>query len=361
MHARHQPAKGMMALVELGRLPAGDRDVLGRRLHQIVGQAGFWIGHRIAVEVQPAGVMVHGHVDHQLTRLRRLEALVAEGARELARQGGVLIHHDGEMRFALRRGLDDHALPLSLISSAISGGTSGTAQASYLNSQVGSTGVRSHVLPNEMRRTLSTRCMRFAVYQAKLSAGSSPPNCGDATRQDAGVLDRHRGARRHVGPHRVTGIAQHHDAVAIPGVDRLDVVDRPLRHLGRGLDHLAQLGVVAVEGSQELVAVARHERRGLVPFRLRRAGDEVNLLARLRHVVDEDVVARSPPFGAGADRQSLEQAHRKDGAMRDMAGVARLLRAEQDTANLRGDAIGADHQIGFRLMAVLEGEPHGRA
>ena len=34
------PQYGMLALVELGRPPAGDGDVLGRRLDQIVGQAG---------------------------------------------------------------------------------------------------------------------------------------------------------------------------------------------------------------------------------------------------------------------------------------------------------------------------------
>ena len=59
----------------------------------------------------------------------------------------------------------------------------------------------------------------------------------------------------------MTGIAQQDDAVAAPLVDRLAIEHRPFGDLGRGLHDLAQLAMVAVEGGDELVAVARHERR----------------------------------------------------------------------------------------------------
>ncbi len=183
----------------------------------------------------------------------------------------------------------------------------------------------------------------------------------DTAREDGGILDRHRCAGRHIGPQRMAGIAQHGDAAAAPARDRLAVEDRPLGHLGRGLDHLAQLGMIAVERCNELVARAWHERSGLLPARLRRTGDEIDLLARLRHVIDENVVSRSPPFRAGADREPVQRCGREDRAMRDMAGVARLLRRIERVPHLRIDAVGADHQIGLGAMAVLEGQCDRRA
>ena len=108
MHARYQAAERMLPLVEVGRQPAGDGDVLRRRLDQIIRQAGLGVGDRVAVELDPAGVVMGDDVDHQIERRQRLELFVAEGARELPAQSGVLIHHDRQSRRAGRCGLDNH-------------------------------------------------------------------------------------------------------------------------------------------------------------------------------------------------------------------------------------------------------------
>jgi hypothetical protein len=98
----------MLLRIVVWRAAAGDGDVLRRCVDQVVGQARGRIGRRIAVELEPAGVMMQHDVAHQVGRLRRLEPVVAELATELMRQRGVLVHHDGEARLARRRGLDDH-------------------------------------------------------------------------------------------------------------------------------------------------------------------------------------------------------------------------------------------------------------
>jgi hypothetical protein len=86
-------------------------DVFRRRLHQIERQIGFRIGRRIAVELGPARIVMQRHVEHLVVGIGRLEALVAEGARELMRQRRVLVHHDRQAGLARRRRLDDHAVP----------------------------------------------------------------------------------------------------------------------------------------------------------------------------------------------------------------------------------------------------------
>jgi hypothetical protein len=98
----------MLALVELRRQPAGHSDVLGRSLHEVVGQAGDLVGRRIAVELGPARIMVQDHAEHQVARLGRRKPIVTEAAGELMRQGRVLVHHDRQTRLAGRRGLNDH-------------------------------------------------------------------------------------------------------------------------------------------------------------------------------------------------------------------------------------------------------------
>ena len=62
---------------------------------------------------------------------------------------------------------------------------------------------------------------------------------------------------------------KHHPArrrASAPLVDRLAIEHRPLGDLGRGLHDLAKLAIVAVEGGDELVAIARHKRRVTGPF-----------------------------------------------------------------------------------------------
>ena len=112
VHARNQPAIGMMALIEIRRQAARDCDVFRRRLGEIVRQAGFLVDRRIAVEFEPALIVIGNHVSHQVERRQCLEAIVAERSRELPAQSGVLVHHDGKARRAVRRCLNDHQTTL---------------------------------------------------------------------------------------------------------------------------------------------------------------------------------------------------------------------------------------------------------
>ena len=73
-----KPAISMLALIEIGREPAGRGDERGRRLDQIVGKMGGGVDLRIAVEVEPAGIMMRDHMDHQVERAQWLEPLVSE-------------------------------------------------------------------------------------------------------------------------------------------------------------------------------------------------------------------------------------------------------------------------------------------
>jgi hypothetical protein len=102
----------MLALVELGRATACLGDERGRRLGEIVGKMGGGVDLRIAVEVEPAGVMMGDHMDHQLERVQWLEPLVSERMGEMQAERGMLVHHDGEPRRACRCGLNDHAICL---------------------------------------------------------------------------------------------------------------------------------------------------------------------------------------------------------------------------------------------------------
>jgi hypothetical protein len=54
--------------------------------------------------------VVLDEVEHEVAGLHGLEALVAERARELRRERGVLVHEDGEARGAVGCGLDHHRL-----------------------------------------------------------------------------------------------------------------------------------------------------------------------------------------------------------------------------------------------------------
>ena len=83
--------------------------------------------------------MIEHHAEHEVVRLRCLELLVAEGARELMRQRRVLVHHDGQARLTGRRRLNDHvkaladrqspqlALPGSALQCYLSGGVYASA------------------------------------------------------------------------------------------------------------------------------------------------------------------------------------------------------------------------------------------
>src|SRR5262249_61889995 len=96
----------MMPLVEIGRSPAGDGDVLCRCLDQIVWQAGGLVGDRIAVELGPTRVVMGNDVEHQVIGPDRLEAGVAECACELPGERRMLLDPDRQRGASLGRGLN---------------------------------------------------------------------------------------------------------------------------------------------------------------------------------------------------------------------------------------------------------------
>ena len=56
----------------------------------------------------------------------------------------------------------------------------------------------------------------------------------EAARQHGGVLDRHRRALRHVGRHRMAGIAEKRHLAVRPAIEGVAVHDRPFVHVGTG-------------------------------------------------------------------------------------------------------------------------------
>src|SRR5215475_4684958 len=85
-----------------------------------------------------------------------------------------------------------------------------------------------------------------------------------------------------------------------------------------------------------------------------RAGHQINLIARLVDVIDQNVAVRSPPFGAVARLHAVEQCRRIDRPMSDGAGETRLAWPDNRLAELRVDAIRADHHIRLGLRSVRE-------
>src|SRR3982074_2599057 len=98
----------MVALVEVRRQPAGQRDVLWRRVDQIIWQARFLIGGGRPIEIKPARVMVRDDMDHQVKGREGLELDVAKRPCELLTQRGMLPHHNGQPGRGSRGGLYNH-------------------------------------------------------------------------------------------------------------------------------------------------------------------------------------------------------------------------------------------------------------
>src|SRR6476469_6207116 len=73
VHAGNQPAVRMLALIEIGREPAGRGDEFRWRIHQIVWEPGGGVDLRIAVKLEPARIMMRNDVDHLVDRAQRLE------------------------------------------------------------------------------------------------------------------------------------------------------------------------------------------------------------------------------------------------------------------------------------------------
>src|SRR5215467_5139094 len=95
----------------------------------------------------------------------------------------------------------------------------------------------------------------------------------------------------------MASITQKDQTTLAPCADGLDVQDRPLRDLRCRFDYLADFRVKALECAGKLFPAAKLPRGLRMPVAFR-ARNEINLLARLFDVVNQDVAARPPPFGA---------------------------------------------------------------
>jgi hypothetical protein len=112
----------VLPLVDLRGPAARHRDVFRRRVDEVVRQTGRLVGHWIAVELGPAGVVVQHHMEHQIVRNRTLKPIVAEGAGELMRKRRVLVHHNRQSGLSGRRRLNDHAQALALPTTEVANG-----------------------------------------------------------------------------------------------------------------------------------------------------------------------------------------------------------------------------------------------
>src|SRR3954468_2487508 len=182
---------------------------------------------------------------------------------------------------------------------------------------------------------------------------------GDAAREHGGVFERHRGAGRHVGGHRMTGIAEQDDAALAPGRKRITLEDAPLVDLGRRVQHRPHVGMEIRKRRAHLAEVA-FRGPGLLgdPIRLLGlAGGEIDLVTCRGDEVDDDVPVRSPPLGArGSDLDAAQPRGGKRGAIGEPPDEARLLRPRDGVADERVHAVGADHRLGLDLAAVGEAE-----
>jgi hypothetical protein len=106
-----------------------------------------------------------------------------------------------------------------------------------------------------------------------------------------------------------------------PSVDRRDIQDRPLGELRGCLDHFADFGMKAVECAHDLFTAAQLPSGLRMPLALR-AGHQINLVARLFDVIDQDVAVGAPPFGAIPQLHASEQSRGIDRAMSDRADEA---------------------------------------
>ena len=178
-----------------------------------------------------------------------------------------------------------------------------------------------------------------------------------AAAEDRRILDGHGAARRHVGAHRMAGVAEQDDPAAAPascrsrsqiGITVTSVAASTTRRIS---------GWKLREGGDELLARARQRQLLAVPGCCGHAAHQVDLVAPARHEVGEQVAVRPPPLGAVPHRVSPQPLGREDRPLRHPAGEARRLGPEQDVAHLGPDAVGADDDVGLCPCAVLEHEP----
>ena len=94
------------------------------------------------------------------------------------------------------------------------------------------------------------------------------------------------------------GVAQQHHRAVAPAGQGIAIDDRPFVHARAGVDDAPDLLVKAGERGAELVEVAGRRPGFHGELRLRHAGDEIDLVAVRRDVIDDDVAIRPPPFAA---------------------------------------------------------------
>jgi hypothetical protein len=114
----------------------------------------------------------------------------------------------------------------------------------------------------------------------------------------------------------------------------------------------------AIEGGDELVAIAALRRTVAIPALGRQCGHHIDLVAPRGHVIRKHVAIRRPPFGAVADRLALDPTSRKHRARRRAADEARLVGAQHDLARPGANAVGADCDIGLGGRAIVERQRH---
>src|SRR6185312_10790304 len=98
----------MLPFVEIRRQAAGGDDGGGRRIDQIVWKAGRAIDPRIAIVVEPAGVVIRDDEHHEIERLEPLKPVIPKRLGELQAQRVMLVHRNRQTRHAGRGSLDDH-------------------------------------------------------------------------------------------------------------------------------------------------------------------------------------------------------------------------------------------------------------
>src|SRR5207247_2096094 len=157
-----------------------------------------------------------------------------------------------------------------------------------------------------------------------------------AAREDGSIFHSGRAALGHVRRHRMTRIAQEHDASGAPAGKRLALENRPLVAVRAGFQNGAYVGMESFVGVAELIHVAfGRPRLARHPFRrLRDAGDEVDLAPIGLRVIADDVAIDAPPFGAG--RSNVPAAHqrrRKHGTIGDAPLVDWRVGADDDFAH----------------------------
>ena len=190
--------------------------------------------------------------------------------------------------------------------------------------------------------------------------------------QRSDVHDRRVRALALVVEHGVGGVADEDDAVRVPRVDRVDVVDRPDVHLPhvQPACHLDDPLVEALHRGEDVVL--RHGRR---PGAVRIEGGDVERhLAPVtqRQQVDLGAAADVHPEVVVGDHP-LRGVEWDDGAVGVLAREDRVLVAEELLADDGLDAVGSDHQVRVDRRAVGEGDggvgaavahgsrPYGRA